>query len=210
LAGSPGSMCWPSSSGRVASVLGARCTPRRHAVPVRRSRRVPQEGGGRLGRWVGSWSSSRTRRNCPAPAIVGRGSLSSDRLARAVGADASRSCRNLFRRAPLGDLRTRAWKVIRGDALFAFPCETAPDVVSYFDHIAVVTSVAERDVLEANVPAERAAAGDGAIGQKLTFRVDAGWGAGPGLRTSRRRSKGWDPSGCSPERAYRFVTDETP
>lgn len=57
------------------------------------------------------------------------------------------------------------------EALAKFPADTASDIVSYADRVAVVTAVAVVELPD-NAPPARAAAGEGTIYRRITFRVD--------------------------------------
>lgn len=58
------------------------------------------------------------------------------------------------------------------DATVPFPSETASDVVSYSDHVALVTAVSEVEVSRTASPAA-VPSGERTIGRRVTFRVDA-------------------------------------
>lgn len=57
------------------------------------------------------------------------------------------------------------------DAQVRYPYETADDVVTYSDHVVLVTAVSEIE-LPNDAPPERAAAGEGEVYRRVTFRVE--------------------------------------
>lgn len=71
------------------------------------------------------------------------------------------------------------------DPLVRFPQDTASDVVSYSDHVALVTAVSEVERTD-EVPPARAAAGEYDIYRRVTFHVDRLLWSHPGVREAPR------------------------
>lgn len=81
------------------------------------------------------------------------------------------------------DRKPAAEQTVFGDALEKFPNDTASGVVSYADQVAVVTAISETEIPD-NAPPARAAAGEGTINRRVTFRVDRTLWQRPGTKAA--------------------------
>jgi hypothetical protein len=81
------------------------------------------------------------------------------------------------------DRAPAAGHTVFGDAVEKFPNDTASGVVSYADRVAVVTAISATEIPD-NAPPARAAAGEGTINRRVTFRVDRTLWQRPGTKAA--------------------------